>query len=375
MRLVGIPRCKVPHEEAGKLIARAWNLFIDVDGAGGRQICPLPHAQLENIRIDREEVKKWDNYSCWDRYQEIKDQLTIQESGLLLSHLLLISGGEVNLKNSGLWDMIRSHALCNHEFSDFEDIWFMYKLKEGQSNMARRIFDEAAECGLEYSFNTHVSTIQQLPSDFVQVLTRDGQCFTGRKLICTAPLNTLKSLKFNPPLSALRQEAVEIGHINYMTKIHAVVEGSGMVSWNGACYPNALLYAYGDGILPSGDTHLVAFGADERRHFVPEHSPEKIIQAFENLHPMDVKKLVFHNWNNDSYSQAGPCFWPPGFMTKYQNELQSRHGSIFFASADWAHGWRAFIDGALEQGFLNARDVLEELRQEDRDNAATKSSL
>lgn len=53
-------------------------------------------------------------------------------------------------------------------------------------------------------------------------------------------------------------------------------------------------------------------------------------------------------------------------MTKYQDELQSRHGNIFFASADWAHGWRSFIDGALEQGFMNALEALNELRKEDK---------
>lgn len=48
-------------------------------------------------------------------------------------------------------------------------------------------------------------------------------------------------------------------------------------------------------------------------------------------------------------------------MTLYQEELQSAHGNILFASADWAHGWRAFIDGAIEQGALNAKEVLNHL--------------
>ncbi|KAL1873125.1 hypothetical protein VTK73DRAFT_1086 [Phialemonium thermophilum] len=373
-KVPGVSR-KLSHEEAGQIAARGWNLFVDVDGAGGRKICPLPHAQLDNIRVDRKEVEKWDAYSCWDRYQEIRHQLTPEESGLLLSLLLHISGGESNLKNSSLWDIIRGHALGGHEFGNFEDVWLLYKLREGQSGMARHIFDDAVSCGLEYSFNTHVDEIKQLPTSTVQVTTRDRRTYVGRKLICTAPLNTLRSLKFDPPLSPLRQEAIEVGHINYMTKIHAIVQGSGLASWNGACYPNLLLYAYGDGVLPSGDAHLVAFGADERHHFVPERDPERIVQAFKNFHPMDVKKLVFHNWNTDPYSQAGPCFWPPGYMTKYQDELQSRHGNIFFASADWAHGWRAFIDGALEQGFLNARDVLNELRAEDQSRQATRALL
>ena len=61
-------------------------------------------------------------------------------------------------------------------------------------------------------------------------------------------------------------------------------------------------------------------------------------------------------------------------MSKYQEELQKRHGNIFFASADWAHGWRAFIDGALEQGFINALEVLKELRREDKSSVATAAS-
>ena len=49
-------------------------------------------------------------------------------------------------------------------------------------------------------------------------------------------------------------------------------------------------------------------------------------------------------------------------MSKYQDELQSRHGQVFFASADWAHGWRASIDGALEQGSQAALQITRELK-------------
>lgn len=53
----------------------------------------------------------------------------------------------------------------------------------------------------------------------------------------------------------------------------------------------------------------------------------------------------------------------PEYMSKYQDELQSRHGNVLFASADWAHGWRAAIDGALEQGSLAAQTIITETQQ------------
>lgn len=247
--------------------------------------------------VDRKDVAKWDNYSCWDRYLEVKDQLTEEECGLLISLLLSITGGEGDLKNSGLWDLIRCHALNGHSYEHMDEIWLSYKLRDGQSTLARKIFDHAKELGLEYSFSTHVDCIEQSSSGSggIKIRTRDGRVFHGRKLICTAPLNTLKSITFDPPLSPLRQEAIYAGHINFMTKAHAVVKGSEMASWNGACYPNNLLYAYSDGTLPSGDTHLVSFGSDERPNFVPEKHPEEVAKAFENFHPMEVKKTVSYN--------------------------------------------------------------------------------
>lgn len=72
---------------------------------------------------------------------------------------------------------------------------------------------------------------------------------------------------------------------------------------------------------------------------------------------MLITPQILHNWGSDPFSKGGPAWWQPGYMSKYQDELQSRHGNILFASADWAHGWRAAIDGALEQGSLNAHTV------------------
>lgn len=47
--------------------------------------------------------------------------------------------------------------------------------------------------------------------------------------------------------------------------------------------------------------------------------------------------------------------YPPNFATKYMAALQGPHGNVHFASADWADGWRGFIDGAIEQGSKAAR--------------------
>jgi monoamine oxidase len=72
---------------------------------------------------------------------------------------------------------------------------------------------------------------------------------------------------------------------------------------------------------------------------------------------------VFHNWSEDQYAKGAWFFPEKGFITAYLEELRARHGNVFFASSDWAVGWRSFIDGAIEEGTRAARDALIDLRK------------
>lgn len=276
------------------MIGKVWRLFVNIDGVEGKKVCPLPYAQTGNAWVNLDEVKKVDAYSCYDRFMEIKDQLSEEEQGVLWAMIINITGGKPDMKNSGYWDMIRSHAINGHSYDLMDEIWINYKMRDGSSHLSRQMFDEAVDCGLEYTFKTHVDRIVQEQSGRgdVTVHTRDGKTFRGRKLICTAPLNTLKSIQFEPPFEQLRQEVIDAGHINFMTKAHAFVKGPDMASWAGACHPGPLNMGFGDGLTAEGDAHLTAFGCDYRDHFVLEEAPEKLVDAFNALHPMEVKKMV-----------------------------------------------------------------------------------
>lgn len=293
---IGARPRRTTHEEAGAIMARAWDIFVDVDGQKGRKVCPLPHAQLDNIVIDRATVEKLDKVSCQERFHQISHLLTAEQQGILISLLLHISGGTMD--NSSAWDMVRSHALLMHSSDNFTDVWLRYKLRDGQTELSKRIFHEALETGLDYAFSTPIQSIseegngtREAAAD-IQVKTAAGETFRGRKVICTIPLNVLKDIQFNPPLSPLRQEAIRVGHVNQMTKIHADVKNKELERWNGMRYPGLLMYGYADGVLPNGNVHIVAFGADERHHFVPERDPELALESFQRLHPMEIENMV-----------------------------------------------------------------------------------
>ena len=284
---------KTTHQEAGEITARAWDVFVNIDGNNCKSICPLPHAQLDNVMVDRQLVEEVDKMTCRQRLDDVQHLLNPEEHGILSAALVHITGG--TLENSSLWDAIRSHALLVYSSLNFGDIWTTYKLREGQSVLARRMFDEAVEFGLDYSFCTHVDSISDQSRNGqgkVVVKTTGNESFTAKRVVCTVPLNVLKTVTFEPPLSPLRQEAIGIGHVNFMSKIHAIVEGPGLTSWNGMRTPGHLLFGYGDGVHPSNNAHIVAFGADQRESFVPEQDPHKVVKALQDLHPMSVRKTV-----------------------------------------------------------------------------------
>lgn len=87
-------------------------------------------------------------------------------------------------------------------------------------------------------------------------------------------------------------------------------------------------------------------------------------QFKKNIKPgADIEGYATHDWMNDPYAKGVWACWGPNSASKYLHELQQHHGQIVFASADWADGWRGFVDGAIEQGQTAVRETLKLLEQ------------
>jgi lysyl oxidase-like protein 2/3/4 len=74
-----------------------------------------------------------------------------------------------------------------------------------------------------------------------------------------------------------------------------------------------------------------------------------------------VEAYATHDWMNDPYAKGVWACWGPN-GSRYLEELQKPHGRVIFASADWADGWRGFVDGAIERGQVAVQDVTEMLK-------------
>lgn len=167
---------------------------------------------------------------------------------------------------------------------------------------------------------------------------------------------------FHPPLSPLKQEAIRSGHINNGAKIHFKLKAT-EPGWFATCSGSGnspFVFAFSDHNgtqedRPGDGTWCIGFGYNG--HLSDKKDSQYIISRFrENIRPgADVQAYLTHDWMNDPFAKGTWSCWGPGHMTKYLRELQKPHGRVLFASADWADGWRGFIDGAIEQGNIAAR--------------------
>ncbi|CAG8364925.1 unnamed protein product [Penicillium salamii] len=353
---------KFSLQEAGEMSARAWRIFINIDGNDCRDICPLPYSSLGNSRVSFEQVQAIDQLTCRDRIEQIRHLLTADELALIESLVPHCGGGSV--EDMGFLEMVRAQALQGYNPDTFEEIWTMYKIRGGQSTLARRIFDDAVRLGLQYSFKTPIKSISDRGGVVLltpTTSTTNNIVYRTRRVVNTIPVAVLPTIEFDPPLSALRQEALQINQLDYLTKIHAEVEGD-LRGLRGCTWPGDFLYVYGDGFCAGGkSTRITSFAGDNRGILDPLKEPERLETALKRFHPMNIKKVVFHDWVSDPYAKAGAAWYPANFLTKYLAELQSRHGNVLMANADWASGWRGFIEGAMEQGASAADTVLNEI--------------
>ncbi|KAF4963193.1 hypothetical protein FSARC_8771 [Fusarium sarcochroum] len=343
-------RQDISHEKAHSMTEKAFRLLCDVDGRLGREVMPYPHDPHFNPK-----VKQWEEISVAQRLDQIRPDLTDDEATILQARLSSIYGTDMD--KAGLFEVLRWWALGGYTTDSLYETGDEFKIPTGQSSFARCFFGEALRTEhLSYSFNTAVKTIEDKGD---QVLV--NQTWEAKRLICTVPLNVLEHIRFESALSPTKTVAMRLRNINHGAKFHFEVWGTALRSWASTCFPvTRSCSAFGDGLTPRGNTHVVSFGSN-KRFSTPEKDARSYIADCKKLHDMDVEKTIWHNWSTDPFSQGSWCMFPPGFNFDDLAALRNLEGNILFANSDWALGWRGFIDGAIERGGLAAKKILDDI--------------
>ncbi|CAI6029602.1 unnamed protein product [Clonostachys chloroleuca] len=351
----------ISHEEEADLCGRVFRIFCNLDGNDLRE----KWKYVFGTKLDPQFAAKWDNLSCSDRLNQIRNQLSPEELAALEAQLIQMGGNspdKIGFLNALLW-----WSLGSHTGTGLNEIALHTRLASGQSELHRRIFEHAASTGnLSYAFGYPVKSVQD-KKGLVTVTARDGSAWKARSVICTVPLNVLADVQFSPSLPVEKVEASKMGTANLCNKVHIDVQGPDYLSWGSLASPGkGLVSAFADQLTPADNTHLVSFGPDPKSSLgIKLNNIDRIISAFKHLLPAEkrdevlVNRIVAHDWNNDEFAKGTWLFAPPKLTTKYLEALQRPHGNVYFASADWSDGWRGWIDGGVQSGMEVARDVIQ----------------
>lgn len=184
--------------------------------------------------------------------------------------------------------------------------------------------------------------------------------------------NCLGDIAFNPPLSPLRQSAIAEGHINKGAKIHFKLKDTepGWFTTANSSGDSSYVFAFSDhnGTQTSGPSGTWCIGFGYNGQLTDKKDYKHIIDRFHNaIHPTaNVEAYATHDWMNDPYAQGAWACWGANCASRFLQELQNPHGRVIFASADWADGWRGFVDGAIERGQQAVKDTIAVLKNTSR---------
>ncbi|KAL2825859.1 amine oxidase [Aspergillus pseudoustus] len=344
----------VGNDEYAKLEELAGHFFT-LDGLDSRALMPYPHDSLR----EPAPWKRYDHLSVRDRLDQLADRFTARERGLFESNVSTFGSAPAN--EIAFVEALRWLALGGHSMAGVFELAGVYKLgKGGVTAFARAIFEEFRGDAV---FGVAVREVRQVRGGEVEVVTVEGEVMKGKVVISTIPLNCLSDIKFDPPLSPLRQEAITKGHINQGAKIHFKLrETLPGWFWTAESGRSRFVFAFSDhnGTQPSGPSGTWCIGFGYNGHLTDKKDSKAIIKAFhEDINPdHTVEAYATHDWMNDPYAKGVWACWGPRCTSKYLKALQEPHGRVVFASADWADGWRGFVDGAIERGQVAVRDTL-----------------
>ncbi|KAJ5461737.1 uncharacterized protein N7458_003289 [Penicillium daleae] len=347
------PVQEIAPEESVASLERVAEKFFSIDGMDSRALMPFPHEPFREPAVWR----RYDHLTVKQRLDAL-DGISQFERDLFESNVATF--GSAPGSELGFTEALRWFALGGHSMAGVFERAGIYKLGNGGMTAFARVILQDFEGDL--LFNTVVEKVEQgRRSVFLQL--KNGRLIDAKAVVSTIPLNCLGDVEFNPPLRALKVDAIASGHINKGAKIHFKLARTepGWFATCGASGTSPYVFAFSDhnGHEPSGPRGTWCIGFGYNGHLEDKKNSKDIIAAFqENIRPnADIQAYLTHDWVNDPFAKGTWSCWGPNQFSRYVQELQKAEGRVFFASADWADGWRGFVDGAIESGQKAANEV------------------
>jgi monoamine oxidase len=229
------------------------------------------------------------------------------------------------------------------------------KIKGGNMMLAKSIADKIGMDKIK--LDTRVERIVQNKKG-VKVYSRNGEEFTGDKIICTVPGFALRKIKWEPGLPVEYEEALnelQYARINKNPLLFSERfwkdENFDMVTDQ---LPHYFYHATKN--QPSKKGVLISYTIGEKAAVVANQSDEWKASTIANtLEPYfgNIKSLlekqVNYYWGNDEFSHGAYAIYDSGQWFNIRPILQRSHMHTHFAGEHLAD-WQGFMEGAINTG-------------------------
>jgi monoamine oxidase len=230
-------------------------------------------------------------------------------------------------------------------------------LAEGTATLITAIADDS---GADIRLSTPVDRVEQSDSG-VLVTTRSGETFSAGTVVVATPMACWRNIEFNPPLSDHKDAATRENHVAYGVKVWAQVRGATPLPYTlpdpETSHGAALMFTQAE--MEGDDQLMVGFFLQhpERESFGTDfQGVERFVKTLypgADLIDYDIHPFVDEEWTGEGDWIA----YKPGRISKSHSELSKPEGRLHFATADIAHTFLAWMDGAVEMGKKAAVDA------------------
>jgi monoamine oxidase len=237
-----------------------------------------------------------------------------------------------------------------------------YKMAGGNSRLvqefAMRVGPENIRTGMK------VTEINQRAG--IVTVRAGKESFRADACICTAPIASLRKIKFDPPLPSAQAEAAQ--KLQYARIIKNSVlyenrfwkdENYSMVSDTTSHY-----YFHSTQNQPGTNGILTAYAIGEKADVLASQDDKRRMDLitrdlvdFNADAPKLAKGIASYAWQRDEYTEGAYAIYRPGQWFGIRPVLARPHQKVLFAGEHIAD-WQGFMEGAIETGESAADELI-----------------
>jgi monoamine oxidase len=303
-------------------------------------------------RLTLAQKTKLDRYDWWNYLEKVG----FNEDDLLIRDLMDSTDFGESIRHVSAFAALAEYAESSpHNEMD-------YKMTGGNSRLAEEFAKRIGQENIR--LNSPVVEVKQSRGIVsARTATENLHCDA---VICTAPIQSLLKIKFDPPLPVAQRSAAEQLTYARICKNSVLyderfwkAENFSLVSDTTSHY-----YFHSTQDQPGRQGILTAYAIGEKADVLASQSDQrrmKIVAGdmsdFNADSPRLARGIASYAWQRDPFTDGAYALYRPGQWFGLRPILRRPHGKVLFAGEHLAD-WQGFMEGAIETGETAAQHLI-----------------